>query len=116
MQNNENKNEQVLLESETANKYGDLFKSYYGLKALPQQAVTITMMEYKQLLRIQKLYDLITTGILQCCELGYGADELRCTDDQLNTVLQLLMKAEYDERIAELKAEREERKRVCEDE
>lgn len=78
--------------------------------------IQISCEEYRKLLKIKLNYDILLRGITDKSSLGYGCDnELRWDDDDLNTLLQLLEPAAYEDRVDYLKRIREQRLKAAED-
>lgn len=76
--------------------------------------IQISVEEYRKLLKIKLNYDILLRGITDKAELGYANDELRWDDDDLNTLLQLLEPAAYEDRLDYLKRIREAKRREAE--
>lgn len=76
--------------------------------------VQIPVKDYQRLLSIEHSYKLLLRGIIENMDLGYGNDDLRANDDELNTVLKLLEPDVYEDRISQLKREREAKRRESE--
>lgn len=77
--------------------------------------IQISCDEYRKLLKIKLNYDILLRGITDKAELGYGSSsELRWDDDDLNTLLQLLEPAAYEDRVDYLKRIRDAKKREAE--
>ena len=76
--------------------------------------IQISVEEYRKLLKIKLNYDILLRGITDKAELGYAHDELRWDDDDLNTLLQLLEPAAYEDRLDYLKRLRDTKIREAE--
>lgn len=78
-------------------------------------SVQIPVHTYNQMQRVRQSYQLLLKAVMESCELGYGCDELRMDDTALNTLLKVLEPEAYEERLRELKDEREAKRRESEE-
>lgn len=77
--------------------------------------IQISVEEYRKLLKLKLNYDILLRGILDKSSLGYASDsELRWDDDDLNTLLQLLEPAAYEDKVDYLKRIRDAKRREAE--
>lgn len=72
--------------------------------------IQISVEEYRKLLKIKLNYDILLRGITDKSSLGYAYDDLRWDDEDLNTLLQLLEPAAYEDRVDYLKRVREQKR------
>lgn len=72
--------------------------------------IQISCEEYRKLLKLKLKYDILLRGIIDKSALGYAYDDLRWDDDDLNTLLQLLEPAAYEDRVDYLKRIREQKR------
>lgn len=77
--------------------------------------IQISCEEYRKLLKIKLNYDILLRGIIDKSALGYAQDDLRWNDDDLNTLLQLLEPAAYEDRLDYLKRIRDKKVRETEE-
>ena len=87
---------------------------HYGM-TVPCNTISIPVLQYKMFIRVTEYYNNLKRAVLHSCELGYGCDELRMDDTALNTLLKVLEPEAYEERLRELKDEREAKRRESEE-